>query len=342
MSPPRPTAIVALLLVHTILDLAVYAQVNGPRLHFGEKVWDFGEAVQGQTLSHQFVFENRGNGPLIISLIRSGCSTCSGAVVDSKVTKPNQEGRIKVTFYTGRAVGAQNKRLFVHSNDASAPYVAMTIRGTVKVGDRPAIVVSPETWDAGIVRPDQRRILSLKISNAGAKTLEVRSVETSAACALQRPMGKISLAKGEAAAIELTLDPSKLKGVVQEYAYIQSNDPVTPVKVVQVLGYAASGIGQESPSDAVVIRLDRERIRVPGTGRSLARALSIANGLDSPLTVKPAAGLPSVVRTAQPLEQVLPGRRVTAPLELIDGRLQPDRDGYLYLVIGIPVLTKTD
>ena len=339
MSTPRPSLFAAFLLLHTVPALAACAQTAGPRIHFTEKAWDFKEAVQGQTLTHHFEFENRGKAPLIISLIRSGCSTCSGAVVDSKVTKPGQKGRIKATFYTGQVAGPQNKRLYVHSNDSSAPYVELTIRGTVKVGGRPAIVVSPETWDAGLVQRGQRRTLSLTVSNAGTERLEVHSVQTSPALTWQRRNEKTSIGTDESVSLEIALDPSKLAGVVQEYAYLQSNDPVSPVKVVQILGYAVSGAAQASPSDAVVIGIDRERIRVPGTGRELARTLSITSGLDRPVTVKPATGLPSVAQLAQPLEPVMPGRRVAASLELIDGKAQPDQDGYVYLVIGIPVLT---
>ena len=342
MSTPRPSLFAAFLLLHTVPALAACAQTAGPRIHFTEKAWDFKEAVQGQTLTHHFEFENRGRAPLIISLVRSGCSTCSGAVVDSKVTKPGQKGRIKATFYTGRVAGPQNKRLYVHSNDTSAPYVELTIRGTIKVGGRPAIVVSPETWDAGLVQPGQRRTLSLTVSNAGTERLEVHSVQTSPALTWRRRNDKISIGKDGNASLEVALDPSKVSGVVQEYAYIQSNDPVSPVKVVQILGYAASGATQASPPDAVVIGVDRERIRVPGTGRDLARTLSITSGLGRPVTVKPAADQPNIARFAKALEPVLPGRRVTASLELIQEKLRPDQDGYVYLVIGIPVLTKSE
>ena len=340
MFRPRPTTVAALALLPALAAICAETPAAGPRIHFEQTVWDFGEAVPGQTLTHGFVFENRGRAPLIISLIRSACPTCSGAVVGSKLTKPGQRGRIAITFYTRHAVGVQNKRLFVHSNDARVPYVALTIRGTVKVGNRPAIVVSPEACDVGVVRPGERHSLSFKVSNAGAVPLEVHSVETSGACGWQRPKRKMALGKGESTTIELTLDASELKGVIQEYVYVQSNDPVTPVKAVLIQGYAASSTAQESPSSAVVIRLDRERLLVPGTGRSLARALSIANGLGSPLTVDSAADHPNIVRASQPLGQVLPGRRVTTSLELLDGGPRPDRDGYLYLVIGIPVLTK--
>ena len=341
MSTPRPSLFAAFLLLHTVPALAACAQTAGPRIHFTEKAWDFKEAVQGQTLTHHFEFENRGRAPLIISLVRSGCSTCSGAVVDSKVTKPGQKGRIKATFYTGRVAGPQNKRLYVHSNDTSAPYVELTIRGTIKVGGRPAIVVSPETWDAGLVQPGQRRTLSLTVSNVGTENLEVHSVQTSSALTWQRRKDTVSIGKDESASVEVDLDPSKVSGVIQEYAYIQSNDPVSPVKVVQILGYAVSGATQASPSDAVVIGIDRERIRVPGTGRELARTLSITSGLDRPVTLRPAGDQPNVARLDLSVKAVEPGRRVAASLELIDGKVRTDQDGYVYLVIGIPVLTKT-
>lgn len=43
-----------------------------PRIHFSEKVHDFGVVEQKAVLKHVFTFQNKGTGKLIIEKIKSG------------------------------------------------------------------------------------------------------------------------------------------------------------------------------------------------------------------------------------------------------------------------------
>ena len=40
-----------------------------PNMVFENKIWDFGEINQGESVAHSFIFKNEGDTPLILSLI---------------------------------------------------------------------------------------------------------------------------------------------------------------------------------------------------------------------------------------------------------------------------------
>ena len=313
-----------------------------PKIHFKDKTWDFGRAERGQTLTHEFHYENQGSAPLEIGMIRSSCSSCSAAAAGPKAILPGKKGVIKATFQTARLAGVQKKRLIVHSNDSNAPFVQLIIKGTVTVGTAPAMVVTPDLLDLGVIKGGARRKLTLVVANVGAETLRIKSIQPSEACAWINPAKGIALDMDQVMHVELALDPTGLRGVIQEYIHIQSNDPVYPAKVVQITGYAVPASASTQVADCVTIGLDTVRVPVPGSGRSFAEHITIASGMGRPVKVSAAEANPGVARLTQPSVEVLSGGEQKVRLELLGDRVTPERDGYVYITVGIPVLTKAE
>jgi hypothetical protein len=106
----------------------ILAQDNrdGPRMTFDNTTHNFGDVLQGDTVSHNFKFTNSGNQPLVISNV---VTTCGCTVPDwpKGPIAPNQTGQIKVKFDSKGRSGLQNKVVTIISNSVS-PQTRINVR----------------------------------------------------------------------------------------------------------------------------------------------------------------------------------------------------------------------
>ena len=89
--------------------------VNVARIEFGEEVYDFGTAREGDQVSHTYVFRNTGKVPLMITHAKSTCG-CTVPEWPEKPIPPGQEGEIKVKFNTTNRPGNQRKPITITAN----------------------------------------------------------------------------------------------------------------------------------------------------------------------------------------------------------------------------------
>lgn len=116
------------------LSLILISILHGqPNIQFDEKVFDFGEAPQRDSVVHIFKFVNTGDETLRIEKVRSTCG-CTAALLSSKLIPPGGKGEIKAVFKTGSFKGKVTKRIKVHTNDPDDPLVTLAITGRVKTG----------------------------------------------------------------------------------------------------------------------------------------------------------------------------------------------------------------
>ncbi|MGD9157088.1 MAG: DUF1573 domain-containing protein [Desulfobacteraceae bacterium] len=113
-----------------------------PGLFIEEKVYNFGDAVEGEQISHDFIIENRGDTPLNLLKVRSSCG-CT-ATSYTKEILPGEKGKISARFrskgYGGRTV---NKRIHVKTNDPKHSSLDLSITGHVNkiVGITPENII---------------------------------------------------------------------------------------------------------------------------------------------------------------------------------------------------------
>ena len=103
--------------------------INNPQLVFKTDTHDFGEVKQGTETIYEFVFENKGSTPLIISNVEKQCG-CTTPEWTYKPIKPGEKGVIIVKYDSNR-IGPFNKSVTVHSNDSDNPQLILKIRGNV-------------------------------------------------------------------------------------------------------------------------------------------------------------------------------------------------------------------
>ncbi|MCU0416143.1 MAG: DUF1573 domain-containing protein [Cytophagaceae bacterium] len=124
------TRTLILFLLGYLFSVALNAQTSGPQFQFEKRIHDFGEVIQGQTVSYTFVFTNSGTDTLVISRVIPSCG-CTVADTFTKVIPPGQKGEILVQFNSTGRVGIITKSLTILSNiEATEP---MTIAIKINV-----------------------------------------------------------------------------------------------------------------------------------------------------------------------------------------------------------------
>lgn len=108
-------------------------------LAFEEEVFDYGEIMEGEKVTHVYTFKNTGEEPLIISNAKGSCG-CTVPDWPREPIAPGGEGEIKVVFDSkgkGKVGGnPQSKRVTITANtDPANSY--LTIKGIVNREDAP-------------------------------------------------------------------------------------------------------------------------------------------------------------------------------------------------------------
>ena len=88
---------------------------NGPKIEFKETEYDFGTVMQGERLSHTFVFTNTGKSDLIISSAHASCG-CTTSTPPKAPIKPGETSEIKVTFDSKTKLGPTTNIVTVSAN----------------------------------------------------------------------------------------------------------------------------------------------------------------------------------------------------------------------------------
>ena len=102
-----------------------------PKIEIVEKMYNFGNATEGDRLTHVFKLKNSGTGPLLIDRVTTSCG-CTAAVLKNKEVLPGGEGEIEVTFDTNRRGGDNHKTITILSNDPNNPRAELEIRANVE------------------------------------------------------------------------------------------------------------------------------------------------------------------------------------------------------------------
>jgi len=274
MFPIRLLAVAAVALAALAASAAEPAA--RPVMTLSSETWDFGTLQQGQTASTTIEVRNEGQAELEIKYVRSSCAACVGNIAGNRLVPPGQAGKVVISFYSKDLSGRQDKIVYIHGSDPDHPYRTVRITGSVVANTGPQIRVESETIDAGLVTPGSAPSYTLNVANRGKAPLVIKQVDASQAVKIvHAPDGPI--APGAEQALELALDTSKLKGLIQEYVALQTNDPVTPVKTVLVVGYVAAGGAGAAPANAVIIRPLGDPVKIPGTKSSMVRAYEVLN-----------------------------------------------------------------
>ena len=102
---------------------------SGPIITFTENAHDFGDIIQGDSLTHVFKFKNSGTAPLVISEVITTCG-CTAPTFTKEPVMPGKTGEILITYRSAGKQGLQNKIITILSNSTNTP-VRLSIRVNV-------------------------------------------------------------------------------------------------------------------------------------------------------------------------------------------------------------------
>ncbi len=104
----------------------------GPRIQFAEPVYDFGKAVSGAVITHEFIFTNTGDATLEITKVVPGCH-CTTAGDWTRHVAPGQTGIVPIRFDSKGFNGPITRVPTVVSNDRQHPTTSFQLKGTIWV-----------------------------------------------------------------------------------------------------------------------------------------------------------------------------------------------------------------
>ncbi len=80
----------------------------------------FPKAIEGDQLTHYYVFTNNGNAPLVVTDYKVAC-VCTRVYFPLKPVMPGQTDSIHVTFDSHSKAGYHNRTIDLRSNAANSP-----------------------------------------------------------------------------------------------------------------------------------------------------------------------------------------------------------------------------
>jgi hypothetical protein len=89
--------------------------VGMPEIEMQEDFFDFGDVLQGEIVSHDFLLKNIGNDKLIINSDKGSCG-CTVPDWPKEPILPSQEVAVKVSFNSNNREGKQKKTVTLKTN----------------------------------------------------------------------------------------------------------------------------------------------------------------------------------------------------------------------------------
>jgi len=231
-----------------LLGLALVAFLAGqglaagePKIKFRETAWNFGKISQGKSVSHEFVFTNEGDAPLVIKKVSTTCG-CTAALVSAEKIAPGAEGKIEVKFDTRGYGGQVGKLVYVDSNDPKEPQKQLEITAEIEVPPSPKIEIDPYNLDIGLLVEGEELRAGLKVMNKGEMELRAEFSHRSALYFVDGKPASVPLkvAAGKEVAVEVRIPTINRVGVIREYVLVKSNDPLRSTLSLYLSGYIIS------------------------------------------------------------------------------------------------------
>ena len=212
-----------------VISKKLVSKKNQPHIQFEETVYNYGDARQQKTITHQFRFKNAGNAPLIISEIDPSCA-CTATLLSEEVIPPAGQGVVEMKFPTEFWRGKRTVSVNVRSNDPDKPAVTLTLTGNVAGW----IPVVPNYIDFGDVAGGNEKIQRrIHVLDPGHGKLTIKDVKTSTT----NLVTTVHDAGKQTTEILVTLHPGLPPGIFKDKVIILTNDRKSPEVVVWVKAY---------------------------------------------------------------------------------------------------------
>lgn len=225
-------------LVLLILTSVSFAQKMGPKITAPEPKFDFGNILEGQRVSHEFVVQNDGDEVLEIRKINASCG-CTAARPDKDRLAPGESTKIKVHFDSSNREGKQVKYVYVMTNDKANPQIRLEFTAFIEergVSDTKSInsgrlIITPTKYDFGTIKEGSVVSVNIFMKNVGKENVEIKSINNSCDCITYDLSSKI-IKPNENAVMKIILDTKNRSGKFTRTVTISATDSVEPNQVL--------------------------------------------------------------------------------------------------------------
>lgn len=224
-----------------LFAVSVFAQKQGAKISAAEPKYDFGELIEGQRVSHEFVVKNDGDETLEIRKINASCG-CTAAHPEKDRLAPGESTKIKVNFDSSNRQGKQVKYVYVMTNDKSNPQIRLEFTCDIqprlvsnsKEVSGARLVITPTKFDFGNVKEGSKVSTNFFLKNIGNSTLTINSINSSCDC-FKTSINTKKINQDENAVMKLEFDTSKRSGKFTRTVTISANDSVEPNQTIVIL-----------------------------------------------------------------------------------------------------------
>jgi len=112
-------------------NLSPQERADAPKIMVEKVVHNFGKIKEGEKISFDFKFDNKGKNPLIIRKIKSSCGCAAFAPVKNEIPGGGSE-KIRITFDSKGKHGSQYHNITLVTNDPKMPVVNFKVTGVVE------------------------------------------------------------------------------------------------------------------------------------------------------------------------------------------------------------------
>jgi len=223
-----------------LLSTLTFAQKQGAKIFAEIPKHDFGEIIEGQRVTHEFVVKNVGDEILEIRKINASCG-CTAAQPDKDKLAPGESTKIKVHFDSSNRQGKQVKYVYVMTNDKSNPQIRLEFtcdiqpRNVTNTKDVSGarLIITPAKFDFGNVKGGSVVSTNIFLKNIGNSQLKINSVNNSCDC-FKTTLNATTLNQNENAVMKLDFDTSKRSGKFTRTITISANDSVEPNQTIVI------------------------------------------------------------------------------------------------------------
>jgi len=211
------------------------------RTRFNETSWNFGKVKEGEAMTHEFVFTNEGDAPLLIQRVVTSCG-CTAALASDDEIGPGKDGRIKATLDTTGYAGKVIKYVYVESNDAGTRRRELTVEAEVEVQPQARIELDRYNIDLGLSLEGEALAAGVTIKNAGELELKVEIADPEFTFRVDgKPAAfPLKLRTGQSVSVEILSPVQKKRGMLRNYILVKSNDPVRSAVSLYVSRYVVT------------------------------------------------------------------------------------------------------
>jgi hypothetical protein len=151
----------ALLVGIAVLEGFTTKTAAGPTIKFDSPIFNFGKAMSGEIIHHDFAFINNGDATLEILAVTPSCG-CTSTTDWTHRVEPGQTGQISLQLDTTRFGGPVTEVTTIADNDKAHYKVTLSFTGTVMkpVDVTPWTVVLKPVMDSGIGGINSSKIIN--------------------------------------------------------------------------------------------------------------------------------------------------------------------------------------